>query len=139
MNAVNNKLVLQKSDYELLIKYVHTHLHPLSKEQKNAEQLFNELRIADVHERKEDIPSTIVQLYSMVEVEEQGSQRSLRFKIVLPAEADMRKQKLSVFAPLSIAIMGYSEGQRINWEMPSGKKEFLIRKVKNLRSPDSSG
>lgn len=131
MNTVNNKLVLKKSDYELLIKYVHTHLHPLSKEQKNAEQLFNELQAADVHEDKAHLPPTTVQLYSLVEVEEQGSRRKVKFKIVLPAEADLTQQRLSVFAPLSIAVMGYREGQRVNWEMPAGQKVFLIRKVKN--------
>jgi regulator of nucleoside diphosphate kinase len=133
MNTVHNKLVLKKSDYELLIKYVHTHLHPLSKEQKNAAQLFSELQAADVHDDKKHLPSATVQLYSMVEVEEQGSRRKIKFKIVLPSEANLAKQRLSVFAPLSIAVMGYREGQKVNWEMPAGQKVFLIRKVKNER------
>jgi regulator of nucleoside diphosphate kinase len=133
MNTVENKnkLVLKKRDYELMLKYVHTHLHPLSKEHKNAEQLFGELQDAEVYDDGADIPSTVVQLYSEVEVEEQGSRRKVKFKIVPPSEANMSQQRLSVFAPLSVAVMGYCQGQEVSWEMPAGPKKFLIRKVKN--------
>lgn len=131
MKKINNNLILKKHDYDLLLKYVYSRLNPLSSDYKNAEQLYEELKIAEVYDNSDSIPGDVIRVNSMVEVEEQHTKRLLKFRIVLPAQANLGKHRLSVFAPLSIALIGYRKGQKISWEMPSGEKVFLIKQVTN--------
>lgn len=131
MNAIKDRIVLKKDDYDLLVKYIYSRLTPLSNDNKNAEQLYEELKIAEVIESEEDVPADVIRLNSIVEVEEKFTGRQMKFTIVLPAQANISKQRLSVFAPLGIALMGYRKGQWVNWQMPSGQKTFYIKNVLN--------
>lgn len=131
MKTTKNKLILKKNDYNLLLKYVYTRMNPLSAENKNAEQLFEEIKRAEVYDQEEELPADVIRVNSWVEVEELDSKRLLKFRIVLPAQANLKKQQLSLFAPLSIALMGYRKGQQVSWNMPSGEKIFHIKKVSN--------
>ena len=131
MKKKKQKLQLRRRDYDLLLRYVHSRMTPMSGEQKNAEQLYEELKSAKVYEDNESLPEDVIGLFSDVEVEEKQSGRSMKFSIVLPTQANMSKQRLSIFAPLAIALMGYRKGQEITWEMPSGKKIFHVKEVSN--------
>ncbi|MFT3674384.1 MAG: GreA/GreB family elongation factor [Chitinophagaceae bacterium] len=131
MKELKEKLILLKSDYELLLTYIFSKLSPMSGDYRNAEQLYEELKLAEVHENAEDIPADVVRINSMVEVEELETQRRQRFQIVAPARASQSTRRLSVFAPLSIALIGYRCGQQVSWQMSSGNKLFMIRNVVN--------
>ncbi len=131
MKATKNKLILKKTDYDLLVKYVYSRMNPMSNENKNAEQLYEELRNAEIHDTDSDLPADVVRINSQVEVEEQTTGRRIKFRLVTPGDANFRKEKLSVFAPLGIALIGYRKGQKIAWEMPSGEKVFYIKEVVN--------
>jgi regulator of nucleoside diphosphate kinase len=134
MTCVQNQIVLTKSDYELLKKYIQPVINSSSKERNGAEQLQEELKYAKIVEEPKDIPVDVVRLNSLVLIEEQSTGRRLKFKLVLPAEANLKLEKLSVFSPLGIAIIGYREGQRVNWQMPSGNKIFCIKQVVNHKN-----
>lgn len=131
MKPVKNKLILLKQDYEILEKYIYSRMHPFSGESKNAEQLCKELESAAILEKRADLPPDVIRINSTVEVEEKKSGRRMKFRLVLPSHADLSKQKLSVFAPLGIALIGYRKGQQVIWEMPAGKKTFTIKEVAN--------
>ncbi|MGC4013234.1 MAG: GreA/GreB family elongation factor [Luteolibacter sp.] len=132
MNAVTDKLVLKKKGLRSFDQNMYMQeIHPLSADHKNAEQLYEELKTAEVHTDEKAMPADVIRVNSLVEVEELRTGRKLTFRIVLPAEADNGKQQLSVFAPLSIALMGYRKDMQVSWDMPSGQKIFLIRKVIN--------
>jgi len=131
MKTITNQLTLVKADYDLLVKYVYSRMSPLSAERKSAEQLYEELKNADVHATEEDFPSDVVRINSVVEVQEQTTGRSLKYRLVSPGEANLRKERLSVYTPLGIALIGYKKGQKIKWEMPSGEKVFYIKDVVN--------
>jgi regulator of nucleoside diphosphate kinase len=131
MKTKKNKLVLVKDDYELLKGYIHSRLDTLSPESKNAEQLHQELKQAMILENESDLPGDVIRLNSWIAVQETLTGRELQFRLVLPAEANLTKQKLSVFAPLGIALIGYRKGQQVKWEMPAGEKVFYIKEVEN--------
>ncbi len=131
MNTIKTKLVLVKDDHELLKKYVHARLDTISPESKIAEQLQEELKLALIVEKREDIPADVVRLNSEIIVEEKNTGRRFKFRLVLPHMADLNKERLSVFAPLGIALIGYSKGQEVSWQMPSGEKLFYIKEVNN--------
>ena len=133
MNTINDNIILKKTDYDMLVKYIYSRLTPLSSDNRNAEQLYEELKNAKVVEETNEFPKDAIGLNSFVEVEEQLTGRKMKFTIVLPSEANLGKKRLSVFAPLGIALMGYRKGQIVHWEMPAGQKTFFIRNVTNKR------
>lgn len=53
----------------------------------------------------------------------------LEFAIVLPEHVDVEGGKISVLAPLGMAMLGYREGDTFAWEMPGGQSRFLVEKV----------
>lgn len=94
------------------------------------EQLHAELLNAEVVKDSE-LKKDIVSLNSIVEFTIGSLRKPLRLKIVLPEEADLRKRKISIFAPISIALIGFRESYSYKWLMPSGEKELRILKVVN--------
>jgi regulator of nucleoside diphosphate kinase len=131
MKKVNDRIILKRNDYDLLIKYIFSHLTPLSHENRNAEQLYEEIKNAVIIDGESKIPEDVIGLNSLVEVEDKLTGRQLNLKIVVPSQAQMSKQCISVYAPLGIALMGYRKGQSIKWEMPSGPREFFVKNVIN--------
>lgn len=130
MSDKNVSLILTRDDYELLKKYISSRIDTISAEQSIAEQLQAEIEHARVVETVDDAPADTVRLYSTVEIEEEKTKRKLRFQLVLPGEADIKKEKLSIYAPLGIALMGYRKGQKVKWRMPAGEKLFKILNVR---------
>ena len=131
MKSQKNKLVLLKRDYDLLLKYIFSRMSPMSGESKNAEQLYEELADAEILEKEEDFPANVIRLNSLVKVEEINTGRKMSFRLVMPAQANLSKGKLSVFAPLGVVLIGYRKGQQVSWEMPAGRKVFYIADVSN--------
>lgn len=72
-----------------------------------------------------------MRLESVVKIESVDNNKTFTFQLVMPQEANMKKQKLSVFAPIGIALLGYQTGTIVEWEMPDGVKKFKIIDVKN--------
>ena len=118
-------LLLLRDEFELLKKYISTRIESKTSESLAAAQLQAEFESAQVIEDASEAPS------DLVEVEDVKSGRKMKFKLVLPADADVKKEKLSIFAPLGIALMGYRQGNHITWRMPSGNKTFKIISVAN--------
>ena len=56
---------------------------------------------------------------------------------VFPKEADIDRGRLSVISPVGTAILGYTEGDTIEWKVPSGKRRIKIEKV--LYQPEAAG
>ncbi|HET8828785.1 MAG TPA: GreA/GreB family elongation factor [Pelobium sp.] len=94
----------------------------------NNEKLANELKNAKVV-KVQDIPAKAIILNSIVEIEETVSNKKFHFQIVLPNEANIKDNKISIFTPMGIALIGYLEGTFVEWEMPNGVQKFKILKV----------
>jgi regulator of nucleoside diphosphate kinase len=58
-------------------------------------------------------------------------------KLVYPQNADIRKGYVSVIAPIGTALLGYKKGDVIEWDVPAGKKKFLISEI--LYQPEANG
>lgn len=57
--------------------------------------------------------------------------------LVYPGNADGSSQKVSVLTPVGTAILGFREGDLIDWRKPEGDLEIHIEKV--LYQPESAG
>lgn len=78
------------------------------------------------------IEKNIIRINSFVTVEDISAKRQMRFQIVLPSLANVKENKVSILAPLSIAIIGFKEKDQVEWELPAGTKTLKIVAVENL-------
>jgi len=118
----NEKLIILQRDLDLLT----THLMHSNLSDFNKARLLKELKTAKI---VKDLPEDVVCLASQVEIREVTSKQTFTFQLVLPGEANMKYQKISVFAPIGVALLGYRTGSMVQWEMPSGLKTFEILNV----------
>jgi regulator of nucleoside diphosphate kinase len=93
-------------------------------------QLGEELSKAQIV-KDEALQSDIVSLNSIVEFEDVALNRPIRMQIVLPEEEDLAKRKVSVFAPISVALIGFKQSDLFQWNMPTGIKTLKIIEVRN--------
>jgi len=120
-------LSLSKSDFKLLKE----HLEKSNMSAYNKEKLQAELKAATIYS-EDELPSDVVCLKSEARIANVKTGKEFTFKLVMPEEANIKVQKVSVFAPIGIALFGYRTGDSINWEMPDGIQEFKILEVNRL-------
>ena len=102
----------------------------------NKKTLASEISSAQVVNEHE-LPEDVVSLNTVVHVQELQSKKSFIFQIVHPSAADVKKNKVSVFAPIAIALLGYSKGATTRWEMPGGIQQFEILKVVHVNHEEA--
>lgn len=77
----------------------------------------------------ENIPRDVIRMRTRVRIRDSVSQQSHDYTLVYPWEADVHLNLLSVLAPLGTALLGYREGDRINWPLPGGARELHVEKI----------
>ena len=130
MKKQNNQPVLRKDDYEILISCLNSMYGRAAFDRQNAEELKNELKKAKLV-NEADFPSDVVRLNSKVKIKAEKKDEMMELMIVTPDKADIKKRKISIMAPLGTALIGFRQGQKVEWQGPSGKKFFTIMEVIN--------
>ena len=95
-----------------------------------------ELDRAEIVEPK-DIPADVITMRSKVRLKDLVSGESNTYSLVFPTEADFAEGKISVLAPIGTAILGYRQGDTIEWPVPSGLRRLKIEEI--LYQPESAG
>ena len=95
-----------------------------------------ELDRAEVVEAK-DIPSDVITMRSTVRLKDLVSGESATYSLVFPTEANFADGKISVLAPIGTAILGYRQGDTIEWPVPSGLRRLKVEEI--LYQPESAG
>lgn len=90
-------------------------------------RLSHELDCASIVPSSE-LPEDVVTLNSAVEVEDLETGELLRFTVVPPDHADVTEGRISVLAPIGMALLGYRVGDEIEWPVPGGTARMRIRK-----------
>ena len=129
MENQNNQLVVTKDDYEILISCL-SNRYGAAFDGKNAEELKHELKKAKLVSEA-DFPGDVVRLNSKVKIKAEKKDEIMELMIVTPDKADIKKRKISIMAPLGTALIGFRQGQKVKWKVPSGKKTFTIMEVIN--------
>lgn len=122
-----NNIHITEADYESL----RLRLSALSGDPrvaKNFAKLRDELDRAIVVKAR---PPDVVGLNSSVRLLDLDSGEVDQFTLTAPEHADPTRGKLSVFAPLGTAILGYAEGDEFSWDMPGGPRRLRLVAVAN--------
>jgi len=83
------------------------------------------------------VPPSVVTMNSKVILHDLDTSEDLTYSLAFPKEADIDSGAISVLAPVGTAILGYSEGSEVEWEVPSGKRRLRIEKI--LYQPEAAG
>lgn len=106
--------------------HVPVNLVPLSNEIDRAKKV-----------KPEKMPGDVVTMNSIVKLQNTKTGKDMQIQIVYPQDADFSKQKVSIFAPVGTALLGYRKGDRVEWSTPSGITEFVILDI--VYQPESEG
>ncbi len=116
-------VILCEEDYNLLKQFAGTKTDDIS-EMSLAYEL-NRAVVVD----NEALPVGTIRLNSLVSVKEVNSGKVTDFRIVMPIDADIKQKKISILAPLGAALIGFREGDEVEWKMPAGVKRFTVLNV----------
>ncbi|WP_214227518.1 GreA/GreB family elongation factor [Pedobacter sp. B4-66] len=122
-------IVLSTGIYDLL----KDHLRRRKLSKYNEAKLELELKHAKQVLRN-DLPADVVTVDTNVKVKELESGEEFTYKLVAPAKARRKNNTLSILSPIGVAILGYTQGAVVQWEMPEGIKQYQIEEVIKLSS-----
>lgn len=122
-------IVLSTGIYDLL----KDHLRRRKLSKYNEAKLELELKHAKQVLRN-DLPADVVTVDTNVKVKELESGKEFTYKLVAPAKARRKNNTLSILSPIGVAILGYTQGAVVQWEMPEGIKQYQIEEVTKLSS-----
>ena len=82
-------------------------------------ELKAELARAEIVEPK-DVPPTTVSMNSTVRFSVKSSSEQFTLTLVYPKDMDSSSGKISILAPVGSALLGLSQGDKIEWPKPGG-------------------
>ncbi|HOT72446.1 MAG TPA: nucleoside diphosphate kinase regulator [Anaerohalosphaeraceae bacterium] len=85
----------------------------------------------------QEIPSDVVTMNSQVLLCDIDTLETMTYTLVFPKDADIDSGAISVLAPVGTAILGYRQGDIVEWPVPSGIRRLRIEKV--LYQPEAAG
>lgn len=102
----------------------------------NVEELRKEIERARIV-AEEKIPGNVITMNSNFLVRLLDSGKVRLYSLVFPEDADFAKGKISVLSPLGTALLGYKEGDVVEWVAPAGTKKLKVEKI--LYQPEAAG
>ena len=127
------QLTLTISDFKLLFKqYFKKGLSVF-----NRHKLFGELKSARIVS-KDNLPLNIARQGSKVLVRNITKNQTYRVHIVAENSAQVDFNRILITDPLSIALLGYANGHRTEWEMPDGVQQFEVISVSQQAEDDKT-
>ena len=133
---MRTQLQISNLDYQRLINLLQKIKTTMKDDLHNIETLEAEIEKAKRIEPRK-MKTNVVTMNSDVEVTDEDTGRLMKFKLVYPDEADFKTGKLSVLSPLGCALIGYSEGDVVEFRVPAGSKKAKIGKI--LYQPEAEG
>lgn len=83
------------------------------------------------------VPKGIVTMHTQVRVRDLDAEESEAYTLVYPEQADINEGKLSVLAPLGMALLGTRVGQVVKFDAPAGRRRLKVQKI--LYQPEAVG
>jgi len=134
--VVHKKIYITELDRDRLVKLIEEELHIGTVPGETNRSLENEIQKAIIVPPRQ-VSHGVVTMNTRALIQLNDEEEAVEVSLVYPNEADMANMKLSVFSPVGTAILGYSEGDRISWNVPTGTIDIHIRKI--LYQPEAAG
>lgn len=122
-----------REDQNVITRYINVFKKIRCIDSKTIKLLWERFRSAIVIE-KNLFPRDVARLNSTVIVKNLQTNLAIAYTIVLPREVDKRKNKVSIFSPVGIALIGLKKGLCFSWERLAHKNSFSVLEVYNSPS-----
>lgn len=76
----------------------------------------------------------IIRINSHVVIEDLKTNKQMSIQIVMPSQSNLKEGKISILAPLCVAVIGFKENDEVEWQLPSGIKTLKVIAVNNSKS-----
>jgi regulator of nucleoside diphosphate kinase len=130
----HGNLVIEKGEYVLLKRLVNISGYYADDTQRESiKKLAGELEQAHIR-NEEDMPSDVVRFNTWITVGSKNGWHK-KFQLVMPKESDVKTNKISVLAPMGLAVIGYAQGDSVVWTFPNGEQQLTILKVEQEENP----
>jgi regulator of nucleoside diphosphate kinase len=129
-------IYITELDYNRLSGLIDRTRERNSNDREYLNKLEAELDRAEIVEPK-DIPADVITMRSKVRLKDLVSGESNTYSLVFPTEADFAEGKISVLAPIGTAILGYRQGDTIEWPVPSGLRKLKVEEI--VYQPEAAG
>jgi regulator of nucleoside diphosphate kinase len=132
----DKKIYITDSDMKRLQKLVKTAREFNHEDEKYLRDLESELGKANIV-KSENIPSNVITMNAKVLLKDLDSKEDLTYQLVFPEDSNPAQDKISVLTPIGTALLGYNEGDTIEWYVPAGIARLKVKKI--LYQPEASG
>jgi regulator of nucleoside diphosphate kinase len=122
------QIVITSADFERLEKLLSSQLAQVAGGRDRLQELQGQLNQARVVPQ-DRVPEDVVTMHSSVKLRDLDTGELESYSLVYPDRADIANGKLSVFAPIGTAILGYRVGDELRWQVPAGWRRFKVEKV----------
>ena len=85
----------------------------------------------------DQIPADVITMHSTARLIDVETGEEMVYTLVFPHEADIDQHRISVLAPIGIAILGYRVGDSLEWQVPEGLSRLKVKEV--IYQPEASG
>jgi regulator of nucleoside diphosphate kinase len=102
---------------------------------QHLDDLDEELERAEVV-KPEEIPPDVITMNSTFRLKDLESGEEIAYTLVFPGKAESSNGKISVLAPIGIAVLGYRVGDMVEWHVPAGLKRFKVEAI--LYQPEAA-
>lgn len=133
---MSRTIFITSKDQERLEKLIRVQEEFTAGSKATLQELKAELKRAVISE-PQDIPHDVITMRSQVLLKDLSSGEEMIYTLVYPDEADMMEGKISVLAPIGMAILGYRENDSVEWAIPEGVVYLKVEKI--LFQPEASG
>ena len=79
----------------------------------------------------EDLPLDVITMNSRAELVDLDTGERMEFMLVFPTDANIEDGKISVFAPLGAAMLGYRVDDEFEWPVPYGRRRLKVKAVRS--------
>lgn len=100
---------------------------------KDLEQELNRANIVS----SEDIPHDSITMNTKVLLEDLDLGEETIYTLVYPEDADLADNKISILAPIGTAILGFRQGDIIDWKVPVGTVKLKVKSI--IYQPEAAG
>ncbi len=130
------RIRITRSDFGRLMQFIEARRGMSRRDEAHLEALEDELDRAEIVDSRE-IPPDVVTMRSRVRVRDLRSGEESVYTLAFPSEADIDAGRLSVLAPIGTALLGYRQGDVIEWRVPGGTRTLEVVEV--LYQPEAAG
>ncbi|HBA52979.1 nucleoside diphosphate kinase regulator [Syntrophorhabdus aromaticivorans] len=85
----------------------------------------------------EKIPSDVITMNSTVRLQDLDTGEEKIYTLVFPGKTEAGQNPISILAPVGTALIGYREGDVIEWDVPAGTRRLKVLEV--VYQPERAG